>query len=89
MPWKKGQSGNPTGRVKNPEIAFLRQAIEEVDKEYKESFYKYIAKRARKNDQMAIAVLKKFVPDKAHVEEILEGGIDVKFEVVDTQENKK
>jgi len=76
------------GRPVNPEIGLLRQALEEVDKETKLSFYKHIARRARKNDQMAIAILRKFVPDKAQVEEILEGDVTITFAAKDCSERE-
>ena len=60
-----------------------------MDKKTKLSFYQHIAQRARKNDQMAIAVLKKFVPDKAHVEEVLEGGIDVLVRYAGEKKNEQ
>lgn len=61
--WRKGQSGNPKGRPKNPEIEQFRQALEKVAKEKDTTLLESIIRRAYKSDSLAQAVLKKILPD--------------------------
>jgi len=62
--WKRGVSGNPKGRPYKPEIAQLREALEKAEEKYDKSFLQHIVERAYVNDQVAIALLRKIVPDK-------------------------
>lgn len=64
FPKGKDWNGNRKGRPRKPEIAALREAIAEVEKEKKMSLYKNIVLRAYKSDPMMIALMKKLLPDK-------------------------
>jgi hypothetical protein len=61
--WVKGVSGNPKGRVANPFIEYLREALIEVEEEKKEKFLKKYVKRAFEKDVVMMDLAKKLVPD--------------------------
>ena len=61
--WRKGQSGNPNGRPKKPEIDALRTAITAVEKENKITLLEHFVRRAYENDSVLVALCKKFLPD--------------------------
>lgn len=61
--WKPGQSGNPKGRPKTPAISLLRKAMGEVELEKRKSFFKHVVERAYKSDVVAVAIMRKIVPD--------------------------
>ena len=63
MPFKKGQTSNPHGRPRQPEIEKLRQAVAEVEAEKKVSLYKHLVEQAFKDNAVLTALTKKFVPD--------------------------
>ncbi len=61
--WKKGQSGNPKGR---PKVGFreaVDKAIQEIRDEDGNDLMKNIVRRAFKSDPLAIAILRKYLPD--------------------------
>ena len=79
MKFQKGHKFSP-GRKKgskNRMTKELEDALREVESKQGTTLFQHAVERAFKNDQVLTAVLRKFVPDKAQVEEILEGGIDV------------
>ena len=55
---------NPSGRPRKPEVEELRQALEYAQKRHKKSFLQHFCERAYENDQVAIALAKKIIPDK-------------------------
>jgi len=69
MPWKKGQSGNPTGRPSQG-LDALKRAIAKVEKEKGKSFFVHCVEMAYgENAQvMAQALLRKLIPDLKHLE---------------------
>ena len=73
--WKPGQSGNPAGRPKLPEIQELRDALQ-ATKELKggQSLLQSICARAYDDSSLAIAIMRKLLPDmtKAEIEETKE-----------------
>ena len=73
--WQKGQSGNPAGRPKLPEIQELRDALQ-ATKELKggQSLLQSICARAYDDSSLAIAIMRKLLPDmtKAEIEETKE-----------------
>lgn len=62
--WKKGQSGNPNGKPKRPEIEAVREALMEVEYEKKISLWKHLVKQAYEDNTVLIALARKFLPDK-------------------------
>ena len=61
--WKKGESGNPKGRPRTPAISLLRKAMGEVELEQRKSLFKHIVERAYVSDVVAVAIMRKLVPD--------------------------
>ena len=71
--WQKGKSANPKGRpLGTGYITLLEDAIKEVEKEKKKSFFRRVIERAYISDSVLVAVLKKFVPDRqfTQIEEV-------------------
>ena len=70
MPWEKGQSGNPRGRQKGirSEAEKLRQAMRKVENERDVDFYQHFCERAFEDNQILVALMKKFVPDMKQID---------------------
>ena len=66
--WKKGQSGNPNGRPKNPETVLLREAMKRAKEDRGVDLLDHFVDRAYENDSVLIAVFKKLMPDLKNVE---------------------
>ena len=75
--FRPGQSGNPVGRPKNPEIQELRDALQKAAKEHDETFIESVVKRAFRDSNLAVAVLRKLLPDRQHVEADVSGEMQV------------
>jgi len=74
--WQKGESGNPLGRPKKPEMDELRRAMKKAkEKNGDKSFLEHFVERAYDDNSVAIALAKKLLPDKTNTE--IEG--DVKY----------
>jgi len=73
----KGQSGNPKGRPKGSKnkwsLSEFQKEFEVDERKHKGSIYKYFFKRARKNDVVLIALLKKWQPDLKSIEQFAIG----------------
>ena len=66
--WKKGETGNPFGSPRKPEIELVRQAIAETEREKKKSLWKLLIEKCYVDNAVLIAVAKKFLPDKISVD---------------------
>lgn len=65
---KKGEVRNPNGRPRAPEIELVREAMAATEKEKKKSLWKHLIERAYEEDNVLIAVSKKFIPDQIGIE---------------------
>lgn len=102
MPFQKGNKyGNRNGRPKNAKNKVSQKlfneflsAIKEVEDDEKisqgETFFKHIISRGFKNDVVAIALLRKLVPDKTfNIEDFQNGTIKVIFEIIEAGKKKE
>jgi hypothetical protein len=66
----KGVSGNPAGKPEGAKnyLTLLEEELEIEGKSRKRSFFSKVAKFAYTNPRVAVAVLKKFVPDCQKIE---------------------
>lgn len=61
----KGQSGNPKGiNAGRKPVLDLYEALDKACKKHKKSFLRHFVERAYSNDQVAIALARKIIPDK-------------------------
>lgn len=77
MPFVKGKSGNPAGRVKgeNPRVKALLDAIKVVEKRKRKKLLTHAVEQAYKDKTVLVALLKKLIPDLKAVEIAgMEGG---------------
>ena len=65
----KGHSGNPEGinAGRRPYLD-LDEALAKAQREHSKSFLEHFIERAYKNDQVAIALMKKLLPDRKNLE---------------------
>jgi hypothetical protein len=80
MAWKKGQSGNPKGRPKKGQdyVSQLEAALNKAAKKHGgKTLLEHCAEEAYSNPQMAIALLKKFMPDlkQTEIDQIIAGQV--------------
>jgi len=66
--WKKGQSGNPRGRPRRPEIEELRKALEVAKEKNKKSFLVHFVEKAYEDKDYAIALFKKILPNELFID---------------------
>lgn len=87
--WKKGESGNPNGRPRKPEIELLRAALEKARDKYGVDFIEHFVMNAYKNKEMAIALMKKLIPDKASIEHAIPDHLIDKYKNFTTEQLKE
>jgi len=65
--WKKGETGNPKGRPRRPEIQELRNALEIAKEKHKKSFLQHFVEKAYEEKDYAIALFKKILPNELFI----------------------
>jgi len=65
--WKPGQSGNPLGRPKRPEIEELRKALAAAKKENNLGFLEMFVKKAYTEQPYALELFKKIIPAESFI----------------------
>ncbi len=65
--FKKGEVANPGGRI-SAERAELIKALADVGTEQGKTFLKHFVERAFADNQVAIALAKKILPDMSHTD---------------------
>jgi len=69
MPFKPGDPNiNRNGRPKQPEIQELRDALDAAKKDKNKSILEHFVERAYTDDGVLVALVKKMLPDKNHLE---------------------
>ena len=86
MPFKKGQSGNPNGRPKKPEIDLLREALEKAQQKHGMHFIEHFVEKAYADNTMAIALAKKILPDRVETEQPID--IKTTFIIPETRKDR-
>lgn len=87
--WVKGKSGNPKGAPRRPEIDLIREAIAETEREKKKSLWKHLIEKCYTDENVLIAVAKKFMPDNINLKEEVKRRIIVRcIEEVDAEKDE-
>jgi hypothetical protein len=84
--WVKGQSGNPNGRAPKPEVEELRKAIKAVEEQKDKKLLEHFVERAYRNDAVLVALIKKFIPDKAQQDISFENPPKFTVEIVNNKD---
>ena len=77
--WKKGVSGNPKGKPKGAKTKFgladLKRALDKAAKNHNgQTLIESVCERAYTDNQIAVAILKKMLPDLKQIEAIVDMG---------------
>lgn len=77
--WKKGVSGNPKGKPKGAKTKFgladLKKALDKAAKNHNgQTLLESVCERAYADNQIAVAILKKLLPDLKQVEAVVDFG---------------
>ena len=86
--FQPGQSGNPGGRPKDPEVEKFKRALKRVQEETGKDVYEEIIKLALMGNGKALTtVLKKLIPDRKQQELDITGLKSI--EIIVTENKKK
>lgn len=66
--WKKGQSGNPKGKPKDPFVREFHNALRTTERKKRKKFLVHLWEEAWDDNKLAASLAKKLVPDKQHIE---------------------
>ncbi|NIP28941.1 MAG: hypothetical protein GWN55_04420 [Phycisphaerae bacterium] len=91
MGWKKGQSGNPSGRKRTQWRKLFDAAIEADAKKHGQSIFEYAIEQARKEPALLVAILRKCLPDLKAVDTNIqmESPFRLVIHLPQTQESKQ
>lgn len=73
MPFRKGQSGNPSGRKRSNWRKHFDAAIEADTKKHKQSLFEHAIEQARTDNILLAAILRKCLPDMRSIEAKIDG----------------
>jgi hypothetical protein len=62
--WKVGETGNPNGRPRKPEVELLREALETAKTKHGKHLIEHAIELAYKDNNVLIAILRKILPDQ-------------------------
>ena len=79
MAFKKGQSGNPSGRKRSNWRKLFDAAIEADTKKHGQSIFEYALEQARKDNTVLVAILRKCLPDMKAIEAKVDTVIPFQF----------
>lgn len=78
MTWKKGQSGNPKGRAPGrTQAEELILALNRQAKKKKKPWLDHVAQQFYEDNKVMVAVLKKIIADKHHVDSDVKAELNV------------
>lgn len=73
MSWKKGQSGNPSGRHRSSWRTDFDAALAADTKKHRQSIFEHAIAEARTDNTLLAAILRKCLPDMKSIEAKIDG----------------